>query len=174
MLHHTRSPAMRTCMPPKPIRPLGVRKGSSFSSVWRGEIGLYRAAYGLGGLGLALLSLIGDGFLSSAALAGGVTGWLSYAVAGSSELVFASIVIVATWRAARRGQPTRGRPYGSLAVGVAFAFVGIQFVLTAGWVGWNGLAGFGAAPRPEQYLLRAVAAAIGGDYARLIGLDQVE
>lgn len=47
---------------------------------------------------------------------------------------------------------------------MAFAFVVMQFVLTAGWVGWNGLAGLGAAPKPEEYLLRALATAIGGEY----------
>jgi hypothetical protein len=154
----------RILMEAAPIRPPEKPKRSSFLNVWRGEIGLYRAAYGLGGLGLALVSLLGDGFLSSAALAGGLAGGLSYIVAGTGELAFAWITIVATWRAARTGRPDGALAYGSVAIGVAFAFVGMQFVLTAGWVGWNGLAGLGAAPEPEQYLLRALAAAIGGEY----------
>ena len=91
-------------MKPEPIRPPRTPKRSSLLSVWRGEIGLYRAAYGLGGLGLALVSLVGDGFLSSAARTGGAIGWLSYVVAGTGELAFASTAIV-TWRAALTGQP---------------------------------------------------------------------
>ena len=95
--------ALAALMQPEPIRPPRTPKRSSLLSVWRGEIGLYRAAYGLGGLGLALVSLVGDGFLSSAARAGGAIGWLSYVVAGTGELAFASTAIVATWRAARTG-----------------------------------------------------------------------
>jgi hypothetical protein len=34
-------------------------------------------------------------------------------------------------------------------------------------VGWNALAGLVAAAEPEQYLIRAVAGAIRGDYAAL-------
>jgi hypothetical protein len=142
---------------------------SAFSRAWHGEIGLYRAAYGLGGLGLALVSLLGDALLSISAFAGGIFGCLSYMAGGAGELAFAWVSIVATWRAARRGRPD-GRPYGSIAVGLALAFVGIQFILITGWTGWNGLAELGIAPEPEDVLFRTLTVTDGSDWA---GIDQL-
>ena len=84
---------------------------SAFSRAWHGEIGLYRAAYGLGGLGLALVSLLGDALLSISPFAGGIVGCLSYMAGGAGELAFAWVSIVATWRAAQRGRPD-GRATG--------------------------------------------------------------
>lgn len=143
-------------MQPEPIRPPEIASQSPFLRAWRGEIGLYRAAYGLGGLGLVLVSLQGDALLSVSAAVGGAIGWLSYVAGGTSELAFAWVSIVATCRAARRGRPGGGRAYGSLAVGLAFAFVGMQFVLIAGWTGWSGLAELGVAPEPDDILFRAL------------------
>lgn len=130
---------------------------------WRGEIGLYRAAYGLGGLGLALVSLAVDGFVSYAAVTGGAIGWLSYIVGALGELAFAWISIVATWRAARKSRASGNRTYGWLAVSVALLFVGTQFVLIAGWTGWSGLAGLGFVPDPDHVLFRALEHAMGDD-----------
>jgi hypothetical protein len=116
---------------------------------WRGEIGLYRAAYGLGGLGLVLVSLLGDALLSISAFTGGAIGWLLYIAGGAGELAFAWVSIVATWRAAHRGRPGGGA-YRSMMVGLAFVFVGIQLVLTAAWTGWSDLAELGVAPEPSH------------------------
>jgi hypothetical protein len=122
---------------------------------WRGEIGLYRAAYGLGGLGLVLVSLLGDALISISAFTGGAIGWLLYIAGGAGELAFAWVSIVATWRAAHRGRPGGGA-YRPMMVGLAFAFVGIQLVLTAAWTGWSGLAELGVAPEPGDILFRTV------------------
>ena len=143
----------------------GAQSRSAFLRAWRGEIGLYRAAYGMGGLGLVLVSLLGDVIL----YAGGAPGWLSYIAGGSGQLAFAWISIVATWRAAQRGRPG-GRPYGPIAVGLAFAFVGIQFVLIAAWTGWSGLGELGVAAMPGDILSHALIVATGGNYA---GIDQL-
>jgi hypothetical protein len=116
-------------MQPEPVSRSVIGTRSAFLRAWRGEIGLYRAAYGLGGLGLVIISLLGDAILSIAAFAGGAIGWLSYLTGGAGELAFAWVSIVATWRAARRGRP--GGAYRPIAVGLAFAFVGVQLVLTA-------------------------------------------
>jgi hypothetical protein len=141
----------------------------AFSRAWRGEIGLYRAAYGLGGLGLAFVSLLGDALLSISAFAGGVFGCLSYMAGGAGELAFAWVSIVVTWRAAQRGRPN-GRAYGPMAVGLAFAFVGIQFLLITAWTGWSGLAELGVAPEPDDVLFRTLTVAVGSDCA---GVDQL-
>ena len=135
---------------------------SLLSCAWRGEIGLYRAAYGLGGLGLVLVSLLGDALLSISAFTGGAIGWLLYIAGGAGELAFAWVSIVATWRAAHRGRPGGGA-YRPVMVGLAFAFVGIQLVLTAAWTGWSGLAELGVAPEPGDFLFRALTVAIGSD-----------
>jgi hypothetical protein len=142
---------------------------SAFSRAWHGEIGLYRAAYGLGGLGLALVSLLGDALLSISPFAGGVVGCLSYMAGGAGELAFAWVSIVATWRAAQRGRPD-GRAYGPMAVGLALAFVGIQFLLITAWTGWNGLAELGVAPEPDDVLFHTLTVAVGSDCA---GVDQL-
>ena len=142
---------------------------SAFLRAWRGEIGLYRAAYGLGGLGLVLVSLLGDALLSISPISGGIFGWLSYMAGSAGELAFAWVSIVATWRAAQRGR-FDGRAYRPIAVGLAFAFVGIQFALIVAWTGWSGLAELGVAPQPDDILLRVLTVAIGSDCA---GIDQL-
>jgi hypothetical protein len=73
-----------------------TRYRSAFLHASRGEIGLYRAAYGLGGLGLALASLAGDALLSSAASTGGAIGWLVYVAVAAGEVAFAWFSVVAT------------------------------------------------------------------------------
>jgi hypothetical protein len=40
------------------MRSADTQTRSAFLRAWRGEIGLYRAAYGLGGFGLLLVSLL--------------------------------------------------------------------------------------------------------------------
>jgi hypothetical protein len=140
------------------------RSHSAFLRAWRGDIGLYRAAYGLGGLGLALVSLLGDALLSVSAFAGGVFGCLSYIAGGAGELAFAWVSIVATWRAARRVQPN-GRAYGPVAVGLALAFVGIQFILVTVWIGWSGLAELGVAAEPDDVLFRTLTVAVESNCA---------
>jgi len=142
---------------------------SAFLRVWRGEVGLYRAAYGLGGLGIALVSLLGDTLLSISAFAGGLIGWLSYIAGGAGEFAFAWVSIVATWRAAQRGRPD-GRPYGRMAVGLALAFVGLQLILVTAWTGWSGLAELGVAPEPDDILFRTLTVAVASNCA---GIDQL-
>jgi hypothetical protein len=154
-------PALR-CPPETP-------SPSAFLRAWRGEIGLYRVAYGLGGLGLALVSLLGDALLSIAPFAGGAIGWLSYIAGGAGELAFAWVSIVATWRAARRGRPD-GRGYRPMAIGLALAFVGIQFLLITAWTGWSGLAELGVSPKPDDVLFRTLTVAVGSNCA---GVDQL-
>jgi hypothetical protein len=156
-------------MQPEPTRRSDSGRPSAFLRAWRGEIGLYRAAYGLGGLGLALVSLLGDALLSVSTFAGGAIGWLSYIAGGTGELAIAWISIVATWRAARRGRPGGGA-YRPLAVSLAFAFVGLQLVLIATWTGWSGLAELGVASEPSDVLLRALIVSMGSDCA---GVDQL-
>lgn len=149
------------------MRSADTRTRSAFLRAWRGEIGLYRAAYGLGGLGLLLVSLLGDTVLY--AFAGAVPNWLSYVAGSSGELAFAWVSIVATWRAAQRGRPG-GRACGPIAVGFAFAFVGIQFLLIAAWTGWSGFAELGLVPEPGGILSHALIVAVGDDHA---GIDQL-
>jgi len=152
-------------MQPEPSGRSYIRCQSALGA-WRGEIGLYRAAYGLGGLGLVLVSLLGDALLSVSGSLGGATGWLSYIAGGAGEVAFAWVSIVATWRAARRTRPD-GRAYGPMAVGLAFAFVGIQFILVAAWTGWSGLAELGVASEPGDVLLRALTVAVVSDCAEV-------
>jgi hypothetical protein len=144
-------------MQPEPMRCADAQSRSAFLRAWRGEIGLYRAAYGLGGLGLVLVSLLGDVILCAA----GAPGWLSHIAGSSGQLTFAWISLVATWRAAQRGRPG-DRPYGPIAIGLAFAFVGIQFVMIAVWTGWTGLGDLGVVATPGGILSRALIVATGG------------
>jgi hypothetical protein len=109
------------------------------SQVWLGELGLYRIAYGLGGIGLALVSLLADLVLDMAASVGDAVGWLAFLVIGAGQLAVAGIIVVGTFRAAKQRRPD-GRVYGPIAVGLAVGFVCIQFVLTAVWIGWLGVA----------------------------------
>jgi hypothetical protein len=120
---------------PKRSRLLG--KDAGFLRVWRGELSLYRAAYGLGGLGLAVVSLLGDVVLDTSASAGNAIGWLSFIAVALSQLAFAWVSLVATWRAARTRR-AGGRAYGTIATSLALAFVCTQLVLTAAWIGWSG------------------------------------
>jgi|HubBroStandDraft_6_1064221.scaffolds.fasta_scaffold405193_2 hypothetical protein len=156
-------------MQPEPVSRSIIGSRSAFLRAWRGEIGLYRAAYGLGGLGLVLVSLLGDALLSVSTFAGGGIGWLSYIAGGTGELALAWISIVATWRAARRGRPGGGA-YRPMAVALAFAFVCIQLLLVATWTGWSGLAELGVASEPGDFLLRALTVAVASDCA---GVDQL-
>jgi hypothetical protein len=133
------------------MQPQRFAGSSVLLRVWRGELGLYRSAYALGGLSFALVSLIGDTILDMSASAGGATGWLCYSAVGLGELAFAWVAVVATWRAVRRG--SRSRAYGPISICLALAFVWIQLVLTAGWIGWSGLAGLGLGPTPVDILL---------------------
>jgi hypothetical protein len=150
------------CQPP-------LQRDLAFLRAWRGDIGLYRAAYGLGGVGLALVSLLGDTLLSVSSFIGGFTSWFSYIVGGAAQLGFAWVSIVATWRAARKMRPD-GRAYGRIAVGLALAFVGIQFILVTTWTAWSGLAGLGVAPEPDDILLRALIVALESNCT---GIDPV-
>ena len=138
------------CEPPPRSRPSST--ASAVLRAWRGEIGLYRAAYGLGGLGLALASLLGDAVSEAGASAGGAGGWISWVVVSAGELLLVWVAAVAAWRSARRGR-LDGRRYGPIAVGFALTFVGIQLALTIGWTGWTALAGFGLAPEPAAFAL---------------------
>ena len=156
-------------MQPAPSCQSEAPSPSAFLRAWRGEIGLYRAAYGLGGLGLTLVSLLGDGLLFVAAFGGGAISCLSYIAGGAGELAFAWVSIVATWRAARRGR-SDGSGYGPTAVGLALAFVSIQFLLITAWTGWNGLAELGVTPEPDDVLFRTLSVAVGSDCA---GVDQL-
>lgn len=83
-------------MQPQPKCRPPLQSHSPFLRDWREEIGLYRAAYGLGGLGLALVSLLGDILNSLSAFAGGFIGRLSYSLGGAGELAFAWVPVVAT------------------------------------------------------------------------------
>lgn len=120
-----------------PIRRLAI----SSAQVWRGQLSLYRAAYGLGGIGGALGSAIGD-YVLDLSSHGGAFQWILFVVVGLGELAFAWVCVVATWRAAR------WRSYGIISVGFATAFVWVQFVFTAAWIGCSGLAGLGLAVAP--------------------------
>jgi hypothetical protein len=133
-------------------RSVPASSASALVRAWRGEIGLYRAAYGLGGLGLAVASLLGDAVLEIAAAAGGASGWVAWVLVGAGELLCAWVAAVATWRSARRGRPG-GRRYGAMAVGLALIFVGVQLALTIAWTGWTALAGLGLAPAPATLAL---------------------
>jgi hypothetical protein len=125
---------------------------SAVSCVWRGEISLYRAAYGLGGLGLAIAALLGDAAIAITSAMGSATGWVCWLVVNAGELLFAWIATVATWRSARRGRPD-GRRYGLVSVGLALLFVGAQLALTIGWTGWTAAAALGLAQEPAAVAL---------------------
>jgi hypothetical protein len=128
---------------------------SALLRTWHGEISLYRAAYGFGGIGLAAASLLGDSVLEAAASVGHAGGWLLWSIVSAGELLIAWIATVATWRSAWRGPAGTGR-YGFLAIGFALLFVGAQLVLTIGWTGWAAVAGLGLAPSPGFVLLDQV------------------
>lgn len=146
----------------------------SLTKIWRGELSLYQAAYGLGGLGAVVASLIGDYALDLSTRLGGLTGWVVFATASTGELVYAWLCVVATWRSRSRGP---GQPYGTAAIVVAVAFVWSQLLFTAAWTCWNGLATSGliATPaevlithiiKPEWQMLRRVDAADDSDSLR--------
>ncbi|HLY58707.1 MAG TPA: hypothetical protein VKS60_24300 [Stellaceae bacterium] len=86
---------------------------------WRGELGLYRTAYGLGGIGLSLVAVAAELTIDRFAESGRAV-WLSTIAAVAGELAFAWFLCVATWRALRRGRPD-GRRYGR--VGTFFALL---------------------------------------------------
>jgi hypothetical protein len=119
---------------------------------WRGEINLYRAAYGLGGLGLAVAALVGDAAVAVTGAMGDATGWVCWLAVNTGELLFAWIATVATWRSARRGRPD-GRRYGPISVSLALLFVGAQLALTIGWMGWTAGAALGLAQEPAAVAL---------------------
>jgi hypothetical protein len=119
---------------------------------WRGEISLYRAAYALGGLGLAIAALLGDAAIAVTGAMGGATGWICWLSVNAGELLFVWVATVATWRSARRGRPD-GRRYGLISVGLALFFVGAQLALTIGWTGWTAGAALGLAPEPAVVAL---------------------
>jgi hypothetical protein len=121
--------------------------------VWRGDIGLYRAAYGLGGLGFAIVSLFADLVIDMSASTGGWIGWLSFTAAALGEIAFAWLCIVATWRSVQ-GRRAAGRAYGRVAVSLALMFVWFQLVITAGWICWSSLAGLGLASKPTDIVQR--------------------
>jgi hypothetical protein len=143
MLRSIRDPVRR---PKPPTYAVAV------SRAWRGEIGLYRAAYGLGGLGLAIASLVGDAAVAATGAMGSTTGWVCWLTVSAGELLFAWIAAVATWRSARRGR-SDGRRYGPISVSLALIFVGAQLVLTIGWTGWTAGAALGWAPEPAAVAL---------------------
>jgi hypothetical protein len=126
-------------------------------NIWRGEIGLYRAAYGLGGVEFAFASLLGDIVLSLSRWVGGVVGWTLFGTVGLGEIAFAWICVVVTSRAARSGWS--GQHYGHLAIGLALTFVGSQLIFTAIWIAWTGLAGLGVLASPDVVLARSILAA---------------
>jgi hypothetical protein len=125
---------------------------SAVLRAWRGEISLYRAAYGLGGLGLAMVALLGDAAIAVTGAIGGETGWVCWLAVSAGELLFVWIATVATWRSARRGRPD-GRRYGPISVSLALLFVGAQLALTVGWTGWTAGAALGLAPEPGAIAL---------------------
>lgn len=133
---------------PSSILPLS---DSAVLRAWRGEITLYRAAYGLGGIGLAVASLLGDAVLEAAPAARHV-GWLLWVAVSAGELLVAWVATVATWRSAQRDRRS-GCRYGPIALALALSFVGVQLALTVIWIGWTGLARVRLAPRPAALLL---------------------
>jgi hypothetical protein len=134
------------------------RTGWYLERAWTGELGLYRSAYGLGGIGLSVAWLAGELALAEFG-SGPVASWLGFLLVGAAELGFAGLVGVATWRAALRGSP-RGRPYGMIAVTLAFLFVLVQLASTLAWVG---LSAPGIGPRLEAALLNHLLKNAGGD-----------
>ncbi len=133
---------------------------------WHGELGLYRSAYGLGGVGLAVVSLLGDVVLIGLPPGGRVPAWLFETAIDLAELAFAWFICVATWRAALRGRPD-GRPYGTISAGVALALVGLQLAIM---IAWTLLSLLGSSPDASDAVLRVLIKAMGGDPA---GLDQL-
>lgn len=119
---------------------------ASVGRVWRGEIGLFRAAYGLGGVGGAFGAAVGDYFLDLR-LGSDPAQWLLFAGAAIGELLFAWVCVVATSRARRR------RHYGMIPVALALVFVWAQLLFTAGWVACSGLAAVGLATPPMRILI---------------------
>lgn len=118
---------------------------SRLAKIWRGDVGLYEAAYALGGLSALFGSLVGDYFLDLPARHSDLLAWLCFTIAAIAELAFALLCVVATWRARRRRD---GRRYGSVAIGLALAFVWVQLAFTTGWIGWSAMAGMGLASPP--------------------------
>jgi hypothetical protein len=88
------------------------------------------------------LSLCEDFVMDRFASAGGSLGWLLFVTIALCELAFAGLCVVATQRAALR-QNAEARRYSPIAIGLALLFVYVQFVLTAAWIGWDGLAEVG-------------------------------
>jgi hypothetical protein len=138
-----------------------TRYRSAFLHAWRGEIGLYRAAYSLGGLGLALASLIGDALLSSAASTGGAIGCLVSAAVAAGELAFAWVFGRCYLASSAEKPDQQWSADGRLGVATALAFVAVQFFLLAGWIEWSGFAAVGFAPDPGRVLVRVLAWAMG-------------
>lgn len=114
---------------------------------WRGEISVYRAAFGLGGIGLTIVTLLGDAVVEVTGARGGAVAWACWLIVSGGEVLFAWVAALATWRAARRGRPD-GRRYRTIPVGLALVFVGTQLALMIGWTGWTAGAALGMTPEP--------------------------
>jgi hypothetical protein len=126
---------------------------SALTKIWRGEVSLYRAAYGLGGVGAVALTSAGDFLVGFSTRAGGIIAGGCFALAAFGQLIFTWICIVATWRARRSGP---GQPYPAIAIFCAVGFVWLQLALTAAWVGWSGLAELRLVSAPADVLMSRV------------------
>lgn len=139
----------RTEIPPQNFITFVREPVAAFARAWRGELSLYRAAYGLGGVGGALGAAFGDCLLDLS-MRGSYINSLVFAAAALGELGFAWICVVGTWRARRKGR------HGAISIGLALAFVWAQLLFTAGWVVCSGLADIGLTSPPMEILAEDV------------------
>ena len=135
-------------------------------NAWRGELGLYRTAYGLGGIGFSVVAVVAELTLDRFAQSGRAAVWLSTIAAVAGELAFAWFLGVATWRALRRGRPD-GRRYGRIGAGFALLFVGLQIGTTLAGMAVSML---GVEPAIEMAVLHHLIRLLGGDPE---GVDQL-
>jgi hypothetical protein len=136
--------------------------------IWHGELSLYQAAYGLGGVGAVVATLLADYALDLSTRLTGLTAGVVFAIAAFGELIYAWACVVATWRSRRRGA---GQPYSAGAVVLAVAFVWSQFIFTAAWTCWNGLATSGLIATPADVLISRVIEPEWNELKRSVGAD---
>lgn len=110
---------------------------------WRGELGVARSTLLLPGFGAFLLGSLADSGMEAGISARG-WGYFLYVLCGLAMAGFATLVIVAVLRAARR--------HPGIGADLAIAFALLQSFLMLGDVTLYSLAALGLTPSPAEFI----------------------